>query len=86
MLVMNELFPELSAKCEKAREALLERMTRRGLLYENGWRIYEFTRQVGGRTELVLRPVHAGLTSPEELECICRIEEPGSTAVAECRE
>ena len=83
---MGELFPELTAKCDKAREALLEHMARRGLRHDNGWRIYEFTRQVGGRTELVLRPVHASLNTPEELECTCRIEEPGSTAIAECRE
>ena len=49
---MNERYPELSAKCEKAREALREHMARRGLLERNGWKIYEFTRQVEGGTEL----------------------------------
>ena len=83
---MNERYPELSAKCEKAREALREHMARRGLLEGNGWKIYEFTRQVEGGTELVLRPVHAGLPSPDELECTCRLEEPGSKPIAECRE
>jgi hypothetical protein len=83
---MNELYPELSAKCEKAREALREHMARRGLLEGNGWKIYEFTRQVEGGTELVLRPVHTAHSSPDELECTCRIEEPGSQPIAECRE
>ena len=83
---MNGLYPELSAKCDKAREALREHMARRGLLEGHGWSIYEFTRQVGEHTELVLRPVHTGLSAPDELECTCRIEEPGSDAIAECRE
>jgi hypothetical protein len=83
---MNGLYPELSAKCEKARDALREHMARRGLLEDKGWQIYEFTRKVDGRTELVLRPVHAGLSTPDELECTCRIEEPGANAIAECRE
>jgi hypothetical protein len=83
---MNELYPELSAKCENARKALREHMTRRGLLEANGWKIYEFTRQVEGGTELVLRPVHTAQSSPEELECTCRIQEPGSQAIAECRD
>ena len=83
---MSGLYPELSAKCETAREALREHMARRGLLEGNGWQIYEFTRQIGGRTELVLRPVHSGLSTPDELECTCHIEDPGSNAIAECRE
>ena len=83
---MTGLYPELSAKCEKAREALREHMARRGLLEGNGWKIYEFTRRAEGRTELVLRPVHSALSSPDELECTCHIEEPGATATAECSE
>jgi hypothetical protein len=83
---MSDLYPELSAKCEKAREALREHMARHGLLEGNGWKIYEFTRPIVGGTELVLRPVHAAHSSPEELECTCRIEEPGSRPIAECRE
>ena len=83
---MSGLYPELSAKCEKAREALREHMARRGLLEGNGWKIYEFTRPTHGGTELVLRPVHSALSSPDELECTCRIEEPGAQPVAECRE
>lgn len=85
-MAMSELYPELSAKCDKAREALLDHMTRHGLRQGDGWRIYEFTRKVGGRTELVLRPVHSALSTPEDLECTCHIEEPGAQAVAECRE
>ena len=79
-------YPELSAKCEKAREALREHMARRGLLEGNGWTIYEFTRPIAGGTELVLRPVHTKLESPDELECTCRIEEPGTQPVTECQE
>ena len=83
---MGGIYPELSAKCEEARKALREHMARRGLLEGLGWRIYEFTREVDGQTELVLRPVHAGLSSPDELECTCRVEQPGSQATTECRE
>ena len=83
---MHGIYPELSAKCEKAREALREHMARRGLLEANGWKIYEFTREAEGGTELVLRPVHTAHPSPDELECTCRIEEPDATAIAECRE
>lgn len=77
-------YPELSAKCGEARNALREHMGRHGLLEGDGWRIYEFTRQVGGRTELVLRPVHSRLTAPEELECTCHLEGPSQAATAEC--
>lgn len=83
---MTGLYPELTAKCEKAREALREHMATRGLLEGNGWKIYEFTRPIEGGTELVLRPVHTAHPTPEELECTCRIEEPGAEPVTECTE
>ena len=83
---MSGLYPELSAKCDKAREALREHMTERGLLEGDGWKIYEFTRPVDGGTELVLRPVHSALESPDALECTCRIEEQGAKPITECSE
>ena len=83
---MHGNYPELSAKCEKAREALREHMARRGLLEGDGWKIYEFTRPFEGGTELVLRPVHTSHSTPDELECTCRVEHPGENAIAECQE
>jgi len=33
-------------------------MDERGLYERDGWSIYEFTREVNGGTELVMRPIH----------------------------
>jgi hypothetical protein len=61
-------------------------MDRHGLLEGDGWQIYEFTRQVDGRTELVLRPVHTQLTPPQDLECTCHLDGPTHVPTAECSE
>lgn len=78
------LFPEFAARCDEARASLRHHMTERGLHERDGWRIYEFTRDLNGRTELVLRPVHPSLSAPDDLECVCTIDEPGSQVSSDC--
>jgi len=78
------LFPEFAARCEEPRLALWGHMDERGLYESDGWSIYEFTREVDGRTELVMRPIHPHLSAPPGLECICTIEEPGSKVSSDC--
>jgi hypothetical protein len=65
----------VSARREAARAYLWREMNARGLFEHDGWRILETTRDMAGRTELVLRPVHTFLPSPEGLECIVEIHE-----------
>lgn len=82
----QNLFPVFSAACGAARESLWRHMEEKGLREKDGWRIYEFTRQVGGHTQLVMRPVHRELNAPPDLECLCSIDEPGSNVSSECRD
>jgi hypothetical protein len=78
------LFPEFAARCEEARRALTRQMAERGLHARDGWRIYESIRDVIGRTELVMRPIHSHLESPPDLECVCSIDVPGSAVSSDC--
>ncbi len=71
---------------EEARETLRKHMAEHGLLEENGWWIYEFTRHLEGRTELVMRPMHRQLTALHDLECVVVIDEPGSNITSECHD
>ena len=82
----EDLSVAFAAKCDEARKALRKRMSEHGFSETAGWRVYEFTRQVEGRTELVMRPMHRELTAPAELECACIIDEPGSRTWSECRD
>jgi len=85
---MNErdtfLFPYFSERCGEARAALWKHMDERGLYQRDGWSIYEFTREMSGGTELVMRPIHPRLSAPLGLECVCTIDEPGSKVSADC--
>ena len=81
----EDAFRQFSSRCEDARAQLLRHMADRGLLAEDGWRIFEFTRQVGERLELVARPVHHRLPAPPDLECACIIDEARGDISAECR-
>jgi hypothetical protein len=78
------VFPEFAARCEEARVALRKHMGDRCLHERDGWRIHEFTREVDGRTEIVMRPVHLHLNEPSDLECVCTIDEPGSKVTSDC--
>ncbi|HUQ27144.1 MAG TPA: hypothetical protein VM051_01040 [Usitatibacter sp.] len=81
----ERLSSEFASQCQEARATLERHMAERGLRERDGWRIYEFTRQVDGRTELVMRPIHSHLNAPSELECACIIDEPGANITSECR-
>jgi hypothetical protein len=78
------LFSEFSGRCEEARATLRGHMRERGLREQDGWTIHEFTRQVDGHTEIVMRPMHRHLDPPPGLECKCEIDEPGSHISAGC--
>ena len=80
------LSEKFAARCEEARSGLRLRMAEYGLREQDGWRIHEFTRQVIGHTELVMRPIHRTLAPPPNLECMCSIDEPGSHIKSECRD
>jgi hypothetical protein len=75
---------EFAAEYEKVRAQLLQRMEERGLHARDGWRIHESIRQVNDGTEIVLRPVHLWLPAPDDLECTCWINEPGTAVSADC--
>ena len=74
------------ARHAHAREHLANEMTRLGLLASEGWRIHEFTRHVDGKIELVMRPIHSRLASPEGLECVICIDEPAMKVEASCHD
>ena len=80
----DRLAHAFTAKYETARATLRREMDERGLTEEAGWRIAEFTREVDGRIELVMRPIHSNLSAPEGLECVVSIDEPRSNVDSMC--
>lgn len=68
-----------SQRCAAARVHLLGEMERLGMRERDGWRIAESTRNVTGGSELVMRPIHRVLPTPDGVECVVRIEESGVT-------
>lgn len=88
-IVMDErrdasLAAEFASRYAETRSLLLSKMEERGLLARDGWRIHESTRTRDGRTELVLRPMHAAHPIPEDLECVVSIDEPGTSIESHC--
>jgi hypothetical protein len=79
-------FWRFASECDEARKALRGHMVRHGLGEDSGWRIYEFTREVDGRTELVMRPVHSHLNPPSKLECKCTIHQEELTVSHGCQD
>lgn len=75
---------EFSAKCAEAEASLWREMEALGLRKSDGWRIIELTRGVHQGTEMVLRPVHSTLPTPEGLECVVLIEEHGHAVHSVC--
>jgi len=67
-----------------ARAHLRREMDAIGLYERDGWRITETTRQARNGLELVLRPIHRTLASPDGLECIVWIDVEGHSIDAEC--
>lgn len=60
----------LAEERARAEAHLWSEMEKRGLRKADGWRIVEFTRDAGGGTEIVLRPLHLYVASPLGLECV----------------
>ena len=75
---------ELSRERENAERLLWVEMERHGMRREDGWRIVEFTREAGGGTEIVLRPLHLYRPSPEGMECIVGILDEEGVVHARC--
>ena len=82
----EHLYQAFCERCDDARAKLRQHMSELGLHAKDGWSIHESTRQVDGRTELVMRPLHPRLPAPTDLECLCAIDEPGEKVSSECRE
>ncbi len=69
-------------RCAEARAHLQREMEACGLHARDGWRIVERIRGMGGgRTALVLRPLHLYLESPDGLECVVEIDADASIDV-----
>ena len=67
---------EFAKRCEEARATLRQHMEARGLRAADGWRIHETSREGGGGTEIVMRPIHLHLEAPGDLECVVCIQGP----------
>ena len=80
----QELAAEFSARRAHAEAFLWREMRKLGLRAEDGWSITEITRDRGGGSELVLRPIHRTLTPPEGLECVVTISEERGAVDSEC--
>lgn len=81
----DALVAAFATKRDEARRILRRHMESRGLHEKDGWRINEAIRHRAGVTELVLSPIHLRLPTPEGLECIVAIDEPGSEVTSSCK-
>ena len=68
----------------RAQEHLWEEMEKRGLRRADGWSIVELTREGRGGTEIVMRPMHLRLTTPEDIECVVAIVEDTAGIQMQC--
>lgn len=78
MLPSASLANVFSSRCATARAHLRREMEARGLHQSDGWEITETTRDRGGGSEIVMRPLHLRLEAPDDLECVVRIETDSS--------
>ena len=78
------LAAEFSARRAQAEAFLWQEMEKLGLSAAAGWKITEITRERGGGSELVLRPIHRTLKAPEGLECVVTISETRGAVDSEC--
>ena len=74
----------LCTERERAEQYLWAEMAKLGLRKEDGWSIHESTREQGGGTQIVLRPIHRQLRAPEGLECIVGIGADDGGIQREC--
>ena len=65
----------LSAERDRAEKYLWAEMAKLGLHQKDGWTIAESMRETEGGTQIVLRPLHRQLPSPDGLECVVGIVE-----------
>ena len=75
---------EFAKRCEEARATLRQHMEARGLRAADGWRIHEISREGGGGTEIVMRPIHLHLPAPSDLECVVSIQGPETPITTHC--
>ena len=80
----DQLSAALSAEIAKAEAYLWSEMQRMGLRREDGWKITQSTRDGRGGSEIVLRPIHLRLPTPDGLECVVHIVESGTSVDTEC--
>ena len=59
-------------------------MARLNLTRADGWSIVEFTRERSGGTEIVMRPMHLTLPSPEGIECVVSVQEDSGDVGSHC--
>lgn len=77
----SALASTFAERCAQARAHLRREMEACGLHARDGWGIAERIRGTGGRTELVMRPLHLYLEPPEGLECVVEIDEDATIDV-----
>lgn len=78
------LAAQFSARRAEAEAYLRREMEKLGLFERDGWSIGEVTRERGGGSELVLKPIHRTLPSPEGVECVVRIREDEPSVDSHC--
>jgi hypothetical protein len=74
----------LAERCMEARAHLRAEMERAGLHESDGWDIVESIRQLGDKSELIMRPLHMRLPTPPDIECIVSIEQASAEIDSEC--
>jgi len=71
----SDLASTFAQRRAEARAYLRREMEARGLCERDGWRIAETIRAAGSRTELLMRPIHLHLPTPDGIECVVEIDE-----------
>ncbi|HZZ92346.1 MAG TPA: hypothetical protein VFE23_07275 [Usitatibacter sp.] len=74
----------LAERCMEARAHLRAEMERAGLRQCDGWEIAESVRHAGGKSELIMRPLHMRLPTPPDIECVVSIEKSSAEVDSEC--
>jgi hypothetical protein len=69
----------------RAYDFLWAEMTKLGLRREDGWSIVELTREGRGGIEIVMRPMHMHLPSPEGMECVAAFVEETAAVHTQCK-
>ena len=75
----------LTAARLRAQDFLWAEMTKLGMRREDGWSIAEFTRETRGGMQILMRPMHMHLPSPERMECVVAFVEETAAIHAQCK-